>query len=89
MRYILTIILIFTFRLFNYGQSTERFDIQEMLISDTTKMINANDFIRTDTTFYQDERYYVRRTCSGEWGGSIWFRNKSTGIEYSCSAACR
>lgn len=88
MRYILTIILIFTFRLFTYGQSKVTFDIQENLIMDSTKRLEFKDFNKRDTAFFQDENYYVRRTCSGEWGGSIWFKNKSTGIEYSCSATC-
>ncbi len=88
MRYILTIIFIFTFRLFNYGQSSKSFDIQDILITDTSKMVSSKDFKRINTAFYQDDSYFVRSTCSGEWGGSIWFKNKITGIEYSCAANC-
>lgn len=37
---------------------------------------------------YEDEKYVVRGTCSGEWGGSVWFKNKRTGIESSGAATC-
>lgn len=37
---------------------------------------------------YEDEKYVVRGTCSGEWGGSVWFTNKITGIEHSSAATC-
>ena len=70
------------------GQSTASFDIKEIIITDTLLMKDINDFVKNDTAFFQDEDYYVRRICSGEWGGSIWFKNKKTGIEYSSSATC-
>jgi hypothetical protein len=41
-----------------------------------------------DSFFFEDSSYVVRKTCSGEWGGSVWFKNKITGIEYSCYATC-
>ena len=41
-----------------------------------------------DSILYEDSIYTVRRTCHGEWGGSIWFRNKTTGVEYACAATC-
>lgn len=43
---------------------------------------------KTQLNLYEDGNYIVRATCSGEWGGSIWFKNKGTGIEYSASATC-
>ena len=51
-------------------------------------MKTSADFIKNDTAFFQDDNYYVKRTCSGEWGGSVWFKDKNTGIEYSCSGTC-
>jgi hypothetical protein len=88
MRYIFTIILILIISSFVIGQSTVKFEIEEINISDSSEFKNSTDFDRLDTAFFQDENYYVRRTCSGEWGGSIWFKNKKTGIEYSCAATC-
>jgi hypothetical protein len=88
MRYIFTLILIITLCLFTYGQTSPSFDIEVILITDSTQFKSPNDFIKYDSAFYQDDDYYVRSTCSGEWGGSIWFKNKKTGIEYSCSATC-
>jgi hypothetical protein len=85
MRYIFTLIIIFTSGLLTYSQT---FNIETILITDSSQFKRSSDFIRCDSVFFQDDNYYVRRTCSGEWGGSIWFKNKKTGIEYSCSATC-
>lgn len=85
MRYIFTLIIILTSSLLTYGQT---FDIETILITDSTQFKEPSDFTRYDSVFFQDENYYARRACSGEWGGSIWFKNKRTGIEYSCSATC-
>lgn len=78
----------FILRSFVIGQSTVQFEIEERFISDSSDFKSATDFDKLDTAFFQDENYYVRRTCYGEFGGSIWFRNKKTGIEYSCAATC-
>jgi hypothetical protein len=43
---------------------------------------------RKKSIIFEDSVYSVRSTCLGEWGGSIWFLNKKTGVEYSCSATC-
>jgi hypothetical protein len=85
MRYIFTLIIILTSSLLTYGQT---FDIETILITDSTQFKEPSDFTRYDSVFFQDDNYTVKRTCSGEWGGSIWFKNKRTGIEYSCSATC-
>ena len=38
--------------------------------------------------FFEDNTYLVTATCSGEWGGSIFFMNKLTGEKYGCEATC-
>jgi hypothetical protein len=88
MRYILTIKLNFIFSLFLIGQNNVSFEIEALFIKDPSDFKRITDFEKLDSAFFQDENYYVRRTCSGEFGGSIWFRNKKTEIEYSCSATC-
>jgi hypothetical protein len=85
MRYFFALITILSSSLFAFGQT---FFIETILITDSTQFKKPEDFVRLDSVFFQDDNYYVRRTCSGEWGGSVWFKNKSTGIEYSCSATC-
>jgi hypothetical protein len=62
-------------------------------IVDTTIMENYEEAVRKlkivqDSFFFEDSSYVVRKTCIGEWGGSVWFKNKKTGIEYSCYATC-
>src|ERR1700754_5019631 len=35
--------------------------------------------------FYEDEKFVVISTCSGEWGGSLYFKDKNTNKIYECS----
>ncbi len=85
MRHIITLLILHCLCLLAVGQE---FNIETELISNSTEYKSHKNFVKCDSAFFQDEHYYVRKTCSGEWGGSVWFKNKETGIEYSCSATC-
>ena len=37
---------------------------------------------------YQDSSYIVSRTCSGEFGGTIIFSNRHTGVRYAAESSC-
>jgi hypothetical protein len=37
---------------------------------------------------FEDDRYIVTSSCSGEWGGSIYFLDKKTNKKYESIAAC-
>lgn len=37
---------------------------------------------------YNDPKYEVWKTCSGEWGGSVYFKNKKSGKIYYAEATC-
>ena len=65
----------------------ENFDIQEILIEKIDNK-KTSDSIKKDDVLYEDADYIVTKSCSGEWGGSIFFKNKQSGIEYTCSATC-
>jgi hypothetical protein len=82
--------IILTLMIFSlaWGQDTKLFDIKETLIKDSATIKKISDCAKIDSCFFQDGLYFVRKTCSGEWGGSVWFKNKKTGIEYSCNATC-
>lgn len=83
------LILLVAFLKFNcMAQSAKLFDIRETIIAETVHKKTPNNFNRESSNFFEDNDYVVRKTCSGEWGGTIWFKNKKTGNEYSCSATC-
>jgi len=42
----------------------------------------------TGSFSYQDEKFIVVSTCSGEWGGSLYFMDKHNGKKYECSCTC-
>ncbi|TWF40699.1 hypothetical protein FHW36_104383 [Chitinophaga polysaccharea] len=70
------------------AQTGKLFQVKKIVISDAAQKKHPGDFQRSTPYFFEDESYTVRKTCSGEFGGSIIFKNKKTGIEYSCSATC-
>lgn len=38
--------------------------------------------------FYEDEFYDIYATCNGEWGGTIYFKDKKTKESYEASSTC-
>ncbi|MFK7969260.1 MAG: hypothetical protein AB8F95_02785 [Bacteroidia bacterium] len=77
-------ILVFSTSTFSQTQ----FNIIDTTISGSYKEALKNLNIVKDSVFYEDAEYIVRSTCSGEWGGSVWFKNKETGLVHSCAATC-
>lgn len=75
-----------------YSQEINVFEILERVVpykSLEYTLHTLKDYKKYDNgVFYKDEKYFVRITCRGEWGGSVWFTNNLTGIEYSCAATC-
>ncbi len=37
---------------------------------------------------YEDERFEITASCSGEWGGTLYFKDKTTRKKYECAANC-
>jgi hypothetical protein len=70
-----------------YGQYGKLFDITET-IQDSLSMRLPSSFRSRDSSIYEDEKYLVKRSCRGEYGGTIWFKKKATGITYSCKSTC-
>ncbi len=66
---------------------------QETVFSFKERIANKSEtfdklkFIKSNV-FYEDENYKVRKTCSGEWGGTVYFENKKTNKETAASATC-
>lgn len=88
MKKLLFTVLILTINLISFGQTRKLFEVNEIFIKDSTKFKTEHDFRIQDSIFFEDDNYLVRKSCSGEWGGTIWFKNKNTSIEYSCEATC-
>ena len=63
------------------------FRIKEV-VDTTMERKFPKDFEKAYPAFFEDDDYIVSRTCSGEWGGTIKFKSKKTGIEYCCSSTC-
>jgi len=88
MKEIIFIFLTLIIYLNSYGQTEGLFEIKEFIVKDSLQRRTVSDFKRQNSNFYEDENYIVSKTCSGEWGGTIKFKNKRTGVETSCSATC-
>ncbi|MFT0155921.1 hypothetical protein [Tenacibaculum ascidiaceicola] len=85
-------LLIFTIMLlkynFIYTQNKSVFEIKEILIErPKTRKYHKVEFVEKEKLL-EDESYLITKSCSGEWGGSIWFKSKKSGIVYSCQSTC-
>jgi hypothetical protein len=49
---------------------------------------NKNIPFESKPKLFEDEKYIVYMMCKGEWGGTIFFYNKSTGKTYETGATC-
>ena len=87
MRSVIALLFFIVIYFASYGQSEKLFIIKEEVIYDDNKK-SQKDLKVASSSFFEDESYLVSKTCSGEWGGTIKFKNKRTGFEYSCSATC-
>lgn len=66
------------------AQSKDIFKVQQTVIKEN----NGGRFKSANPNFYEDEDYVVQKTCMGEFGGIVIFKNKKTGIAYYCGATC-
>ncbi|PVD51821.1 hypothetical protein DC498_12255 [Terrimonas sp.] len=84
------ITLILTIALYSkcFGQDHVKFVIKESINNDGIPKLDRNTFKVDNNKFFEDSFYLVSKTCSGEWGGTIKFKDKHTGIEYSAASTC-
>ena len=79
---ILTLVVLTTYC---FGQ--EKFIVTEVVKSfpypNVKKEVKVNR-----NNIYEDSLYIVSKTCDGEWGGTIIFKNKITDIEYLTISTC-
>jgi len=85
-------LFIFTIMFFKYNgtcaQNKSVFEIKEVLIQKPkTRKYHKVEFVEKEILL-EDENYLITKSCSGEWGGSIWFKSKKNGIVYSCQSTC-
>jgi len=71
-----------------FGQEQNKFIIREFVNNDSVPKLDRNNFKIDKNKIFEDSTFVVSKTCSGEWGGSIRFKDKKTGIEYSASSTC-
>lgn len=57
-------------------------------IHDSNSYFYNKSSVLIDIPFFEDEAFKVEETCSGEYGGSVYFIDKNTGKKYECSATC-
>lgn len=44
--------------------------------------------LKNDIPFFEDDDFIVTKSCSGEWGGSVYFDDKKNKKKYECEATC-
>lgn len=71
-----------------FGQQREKFYIKEVISKESFSKLNKSKFKVDINNIFEDSNYIVSKSCSGEWGGTIKFKNKKTGIVYSAQSTC-
>lgn len=81
-------IFFLVFLLINCKQESSIFEIEtdyvDKNVVEELKQLNFED----PGLLYKDEKYEVWKSCSGEWGGTVYFKNKQTGIIHYAIATC-
>lgn len=86
---LLVVVIFFLFGFSDISAQSEKlFSIEHKTLTTYYNEDIKNEFKSRSPYFFEDENYIVRKTCQGEWGGSIIFKNKKTQIEYACRATC-
>ncbi|MDT3404751.1 hypothetical protein [Mucilaginibacter terrae] len=88
MKYYTSILIAMCCTFLSFGQTQKLFNIEEITLTDTIEQKRIANSLQEKPVLYEDDKYVVRRTCSGEWGGSVYFKNKLTKVERACSATC-
>jgi hypothetical protein len=70
------------------AQSPPEFNVTYSRFEKTPEGLSGLELFSKDSAFYEDQEYIVLQTCNGEWGGSVVFKNKVTGLRYYCAADC-
>jgi len=79
------LIILLTFFLATNCFGQDRFIIKDSVVQDN---FGKSDFNINPNNIFEDSLYIVSKTCSGEWGGTIKFKNKKTSVEYSAASTC-
>ena len=79
------LIILLTFFLTTSCFGQDKFIIKDIIGQDG---FNENNGKVNPSNIFEDSLYILSKTCSGEWGGTIKFKNKKTGIEYSAASTC-
>jgi len=81
--YKICLFILFTINTF----AQENFEIYQ--IKDSKKNIEkVENKFKKNKVLFNDKNYLITSTCSGEWGGTIKFRDKSTQKIYSAESTC-
>ena len=86
MSYLLVLLLVFPE--LTWAQNQDTFKVSTFVVKNKSEKKSSTDLKRTTIFFYEDEKYTVDKTCNGEWGGNLYFKEKNTGKVYKCSSTC-
>ena len=84
----LYIFLLIFIRTICCGQEAEKFIITETIDENLKTKIDSFKSKNVDSTFFEDDKFLVTKSCDGEWGGSVKFIYKKNGKKYGCKATC-
>jgi hypothetical protein len=84
-----TSVFIFLFILISCKKESEIFEFttessNKSLVEELKQIKNRKPY----GFLLEDENYEIWKSCSGEWGGSVYFKNKKTGKLFATKSSC-
>lgn len=76
------------FFIISCSQKSKVFEIETETVNKNVVQELKSIKFPTYGLFYDDGKYEVWSSCSGEWGGSVYFKNKKTGKIFATKSVC-
>lgn len=70
------------------GQERKLFVIKDTVSKNEARKLNRNRMGVDPNNIFEDSTYIVSKICEGEWGSTITFTDKKTGVRYATSSTC-
>ncbi|MGH1519015.1 hypothetical protein [Chryseobacterium sp. JK1] len=89
MKILPSLLIILLLTIVSCGNQQNKFNIETIKKDkDVTEDIEQLKKLYTPGLLYTDKNYEVWKSCSGEWGGTVYFKSKESGKIYYSKADC-
>ena len=85
---LLIILTLLVIHIKTFSQNDTTFIVKEFINNKNVHYLNKYDFSFKNKIIFEDSIYEARSSCQGEWGGTLFFKNKISHKIYFVDATC-